>query len=78
MDIDFMMSYEEFKEALITDGERFGGKFTGNNGVLKFLYNTWLVQKVAYCPCRQEQTIDTICPCKPYRDGSGCCCNLFK
>lgn len=35
-----------------------------------------------YCPCRQVQTADTVCVCKPVRNGlvdatGTCFCNLF-
>ena len=71
------LTFEQFKESVITDGNRYGGKAKENNGVLKFMYNSFLTTGVAYCPCRPEQTPDTICACKEYREGGKCCCGLF-
>ena len=30
-----------------------------------------------YCPCQAEKSEDTKCPCKKFREGQGCCCNLY-
>lgn len=72
------MNFEEFKDKVIAEGEQHGG--TANplaKGVMKFMYNTYLTEGVAYCPCQQERSNDTICPCVKYRAGNGCCCGLF-
>jgi len=31
-----------------------------------------------YCPCRLDHTLDTICPCREYRETAECHCKLFK
>lgn len=36
-----------------------------------------LVVTNGYCPCRPEQTDDTICPCKIMREEGHCCCTLY-
>lgn len=30
-----------------------------------------------YCPCQQEKTADTKCPCKIFKETSECCCGLY-
>ena len=30
-----------------------------------------------YCPCRVEESEDTLCPCKEMREEGKCCCKLF-
>lgn len=30
-----------------------------------------------YCPCRVEETKDTICPCLDMRREGHCCCKLY-
>lgn len=30
-----------------------------------------------YCPCRLDRTVDTICPCREFREEGHCHCGLF-
>ena len=30
-----------------------------------------------FCPCVTERNEDTLCPCKDYRENSGCHCSLY-
>lgn len=32
-----------------------------------------------YCPCvtTLDHSVDTICPCKQYRENNYCCCKLY-
>ena len=36
-----------------------------------------LVVTKGYCPCVPEQSEDTICPCKKFRETGHCCCQLY-
>lgn len=30
-----------------------------------------------YCPCRLQKTVDTVCPCREFREEGHCHCGLF-
>lgn len=36
-----------------------------------------LLERDGHCPCQVEQTEDTLCPCKRYREIGKCMCGLF-
>lgn len=47
--------------------------------------NTLIVENIeklmerngGYCPCQVGKNEDTLCQCKKFREGNGCCCNLY-
>lgn len=36
-----------------------------------------LLERGGFCPCQPEQSRDTMCPCKSYRDKGECKCGMF-
>lgn len=36
-----------------------------------------LEKKNGHCPCKIQQTYDTICPCKEFLDKGDCACKLY-
>lgn len=61
--------------------ERYHLKVTDNKErenivVYKLLHNTFEFG-FPFCPCQQQHSADTICPCKFIRDTGACRCGLF-
>ena len=60
------------------------GYYFGSNKdhVIETLVTQYNLYGNFYCPCRVEHTKDTVCPCKPTREGEvvkegKCLCGLF-
>lgn len=47
-----------------------------NENVVNAIRNRLKIRD-GYCPCRVEETKDTLCPCKEMRDEGHCCCKLY-
>jgi len=37
-----------------------------------------LKRNSGYCPCNHTRSIDTLCPCKIYRETKKCECHLYE
>lgn len=53
-------------------GDMFNQNQNARAGLLKAL-----LERGGYCPCQPNQSEDTMCPCKNYREDGKCICGLF-
>ena len=53
-------------------GDMFNQNPNARAGLLKAL-----LERGGYCPCQPNQSEDTMCPCKNYREDGKCICGLF-
>lgn len=53
-----------------------GDMFTQNEKARASLLKA-LLERGGYCPCQPNQSRDTMCPCKNYRENAKCVCGLF-
>lgn len=53
-----------------------GDMFTQNPQARASLLKA-LVERGGFCPCQPNQSRDTMCPCKNYRENGKCICGLF-
>jgi ferredoxin-thioredoxin reductase catalytic subunit len=53
-------------------GDIFNQNQNARAGLLKAL-----LERGGYCPCQPNQSEDTMCPCKNYREDGKCICGLF-
>lgn len=57
--------------------ERIHGKVLNPNDKLVNAIFSRIEKCEGHCPCVKEQTDDTICPCKNYRETGECHCSLY-
>lgn len=55
---------------------REGDMFNSNDSARTHLMEA-IAKKGGHCPCRIEETEDTLCPCTNYREEGRCICGLF-